>query len=132
MTDITPERMSEEQLAAYAGIIGGTPTQMKVRIDDVLRRLLAHIAWQSAFIGGSKVVRVSTDALRELQGIAAGTAGVEHVLILTGSNNLTIKHDSGSATGKRIYCHGSADITLAPNDILFLWFDATTDVWRAR
>lgn len=86
----------------------------------------------SAFIGGSKVVRVSTDALRELQGIAAGTAGVEHVLILTGSNNLTIKHDSGSATGKRIYCHGSADITLAPNDILFLWFDATTDVWRAR
>ncbi len=87
----------------------------------------------SAFVGASKIVRISTDAAnRRLQGAAAGTDGVEHVLTNTGSYDIIIEHNSASATGQVFLCSGSRDIILRPNGMVDGWYDATTQAWRMR
>lgn len=79
----------------------------------------------------SLLVRLSTDASRDLQGITAGVDGEMHILANVGVQNLVLKDASGSATGAPIWTTTGADITLAPGEQAFIWYDDTLDVWWA-
>jgi len=76
--------------------------------------------------------RLSSDASRDIQGIAVGADGEERYITNVGANNIVIKNDSASATaaGNKILTHTGADITLAAQGAIALWYDGTSSRWR--
>jgi hypothetical protein len=75
--------------------------------------------------------RLSSNASRTVTGIAAGGDGRFVLLINVGANDIVLANqDIGSAAANRIITGTGADVTLAPNDSIFAWYDDTTDRWR--
>lgn len=80
---------------------------------------------------GSTVWRVSSDASRNITGIdATGTSvGRTIYLVNVGSQNIVLKNaDAGSSAVNRFALN--ADITLAANQGVQLWYDGTSTRWR--
>lgn len=76
-------------------------------------------------------IRLSTDASRTVTGFAG--ARPEATIANVGAQDLVIAHDSASSdAANRILCHGSANITVGPNGLLFIFYDYQTTKWRAR
>ena len=75
---------------------------------------------------------LTSDASRDIQGIAVGVDGEERFVINAGSQNIVLKNDSGSATaaGNKILTHTGADITLAAQGAARLVYDGTNSRWR--
>lgn len=77
------------------------------------------------------VLRLSTDASRTITGIADGVSGRNLWIVNVGSNNLTLSNQSASSSAaNRIICAQGADMTLAADDVVHLWYDVTTARWR--
>ncbi len=84
-----------------------------------------------ASIGGRFVLRVSTDATRTLTGIAATAATDSVIIVNIGSNDLVLAHQNvGSAAANRLLMSTGSDITLAPDEAMYLWHDDVTGRWR--
>jgi hypothetical protein len=84
--------------------------------------------------GQPGVWRLSTDASRDITGILAQSDGMRLVVYNVGAFNVVLKHqNAGSAAENRIICAGAGavDITLAPNDSAEMYYDDTTERWRA-
>ncbi len=75
--------------------------------------------------------RLSSDAARDLTGIAAGIDGEIHLLVNVGSNNIVIKHDVTSTAANRFKNSTGADITLAANQAVDIIYDSTASRWLA-
>lgn len=110
-TDIT-------QAVKLGGVI--SPTQLSANTDD----------WAPTGFATATVIRVSTDASRNLTGIAAGAARLIKVLANIGSNNLVLKHDATSTAANRFLLPGSTDFVLRPNMVVIVWYDSTSSRWR--
>lgn len=83
------------------------------------------------------VVRISSDAARDITGIAAPTISTTVTpsawwLILqnVGSFNITLKDNSGSSSAGNKFAF-DADIVLKPDQCAFLIYDSVATVWRA-
>lgn len=100
------------------GII--SPTQLIANQDD----------WDPASLATAAVIRISTDAARDLTGIAAQAASTRLLLCNVGGFNCVLKHDVTSTAANRFYGPGSADFTLTPNKAVEIWYDATSSRWR--
>lgn len=100
-----------------------SPTQLSANTDN----------WNPTGLATSRIIRVSTDASRNLTGItAAGGAFPYDIkrLINVGSFNLVLIHDATSTAANRFLIPGSLDLTLLPNDSVVTWYDPTTERWR--
>jgi hypothetical protein len=75
--------------------------------------------------------RLSTDAARDITGIAYSADGESIYIVNVGANNLTLKHqNAGSRAENRLICTAAADIVLAANEAALGWYDEITLRWR--
>jgi hypothetical protein len=75
-------------------------------------------------------LRINSDAARNITGLAGGVKGRIIVLHNTGSFGITLKRqDASSSVGNRFAI--DADITLAPDQSVWLRYDTTTARWRS-
>jgi hypothetical protein len=90
--------------------------------------------WAPDGLSYADVLRASTDASRNMHGIRApdrDTQSDSFRLVLTGSNDLVLKHESATATAAdRLYIPGAADLTLSPFDVVGMFYDFTAGRWR--
>jgi hypothetical protein len=77
------------------------------------------------------VVRLSSDAARDITGFAAGSSGQVIVLVNVGSFAITLRHQSTSSTAaNRVVVPWAADYILDPSYAAVLLYDATASRWR--
>jgi hypothetical protein len=97
-----------------------TPDQFVANTDDFNPAGRDALTW-----------RLSTDASRNLTGIAAPTTpGEVHVLLNVGAFDLVLKHDATSAAANRFLCPDDADVTLQKDSTVLLVYDGTSTRWR--
>lgn len=75
-------------------------------------------------------IRLNSDASRDITGIVAGINGEMLVLHNIGSFNIVLKDESGSSSAANRLAL-NADITLLPDQSIWLWYDSTSTRWRA-
>lgn len=81
--------------------------------------------------GTGDIVRLSSDAARNITGITAGGSGDVRVLVNVGSFTITLVHQSTSSTAaNRFLVSFGADYLLAANAAAVIVYDATTSRWR--
>lgn len=78
----------------------------------------------------SAVLRLSSDASRDITGLAGGADGRVLLVFNVGSNNIVLKDESASSTAANRFAL-NGDITLAADNSVILWYDATSSRWRA-
>jgi hypothetical protein len=82
-------------------------------------------------IGSGTFFRLSSDASRNITGLANGVDGRVIFIVNVGSNNIVIQHNNaGSSDGNKILSGTGADITLAGNDSIQLIYDGISSRWR--
>lgn len=103
-----------------AGVI--SPAQLTANTDD----------YNPTGFNLATVLRVSTDASRNLTGLTAPSpARPKRVLLLNvGANALVLKHDQTSTAANRFYTPNNADYTIAQNSGALLEYDPTSSRWR--
>jgi hypothetical protein len=75
--------------------------------------------------------RLSSDASRDITGIANGVDGRRITLVNVGTNDIVLKNnDAGSTAANRLLTGTGADVTLGADDSAELIYDATTSRWR--
>jgi len=77
------------------------------------------------------LLRINTDAARNITGIATGADGRMLVIVNTGSFVISLLHESASSTAANRFTFDSADINLAPSACVVLLYDNTSSRWRA-
>lgn len=86
--------------------------------------------------GVGRRYRLSTTggATRTVTGLSIGQAdGQEFSVVNLGPNNVVLAHqNAGSSAANRFICTGAANITLATDEEALVWYDATTQRFRAR
>lgn len=79
--------------------------------------------------GSADVLRLTSDASRDITGLAF-PAGAKTILIHNvGSNDIVLKDESASSTAANRFAL-SADVTLTGDQSVMLWYDATSSRWR--
>lgn len=82
-------------------------------------------------VGKADVLRLSTDASRNLTGFDGGIPGREFILINVGSQDIVIQNQNASSEEEnRVITGTGADITVAADDVVRHWYDAVTGRWR--
>jgi hypothetical protein len=75
-------------------------------------------------------IRINSDASRDITGVVAGINGEMLVLHNVGAFNIVLRDENaGSSAANRFALN--ADITLAPDQSIWLWYDSTSSRWRA-
>lgn len=75
--------------------------------------------------------RLSSDASRDITGIANGVDGRRITLANVGTNDIVLKNaDANSTAANRLLTGTGADVTLGADDSAELIYDATTSRWR--
>jgi hypothetical protein len=74
-------------------------------------------------------LRLSTDAARELTGLAGGAAGRIITIHNIGSNTLTLRDENGSSTDTNRFAL-NGDVALQADECVTLQYDNTTGRWR--
>lgn len=97
-----------------------SPAQLTANTDN----------WSVTGLSTAAVIRASTNASRNLTGIASPTAGQRVTLCNVGSFDLVLMHDVTSTAANRFYCPNNTDLTLDPNASVDLWYDNTSSRWR--
>lgn len=101
---------------AFPGDI--SPTQLSANTDD----------YSPTGLSSAAVLRLSTDASRNLTGIQGGADGRILLLLNVGSNPLVLKNDATSTAANRFLLNG--DVTLNGGEAALLWYDSTSSRWR--
>jgi hypothetical protein len=96
-----------------------SPTQLSANTNN----------WAPVSLSTSSVIRVSTDASRDLTGITGGADGRILILVNVGTNNLVLKNEDTNSTAANRFSFGS-NRTLAGGDGLLLWYDTVSSRWR--
>lgn len=96
-----------------------SPSQLTANTND----------WNPTGLSTATVIRFSTDAARDITGLAGGADGRVIVLHNVGSQDGVLKDESGSSTAANRFAF-SADVTLAGDQSVTLRYDATSSRWR--
>jgi len=79
----------------------------------------------------SEIVRLDSDASRNITGLAATADRVLKKLINVGSFNIVLgDEDVGSAAANRITVSGGVNLTMQPDDAVDVFYDSTSARWR--
>lgn len=106
-------------------LIDSTPTQITADQNN-------YAGAEGTATSRSSVWRISSDAARNITGIANGLQGRKLLLINVGSQNIVIQNENASSTAaNRVITGTGADVTLAADDTMELWYDSTSSRWRA-
>lgn len=103
---------------AFTGVI--SPTQLTGNTDN----------WDPTGLSTAAVIRMSSDAGRNLTGIVAQTGGRRITLLNIGAYTITLVHDATSTAANRFYCPGLGNLSLRGGGGVDIWYDATTARWR--
>jgi len=76
------------------------------------------------------VIRISSDAARNITGLSAGTDGDIKIVENVGSFSITLKDESASSTAANRFALTSDQI-LSPDSVVILKYDGTSARWRA-
>ena len=102
---------------AWTGDI--SPTQIAANTDN----------YDPTGLSTAAVLRLTTDASRNITGLAGGADGRIVVIHNVGSFNIVLKDETTSTAANRFAL--SADVTLVPDNVCVLQYDSTTSRWRA-
>lgn len=97
-----------------------SPSQITANQDD----------YNPTGLATANTLRLSTDASRDVTGLAGGADGRLMIVHNVGSNPLVLKDESASSTAANRFALGGADATLAANQSVTLQYDATSSRWR--
>lgn len=100
-----------------SGVI--SPAQLTANTDN----------WNPASLSTASVIRFSTDASRNITGLAGGASGRCILLVNTGSQDAVLVHDATSTAANRFYCPNAANYTLKGKASVGLWYDNTASRW---
>lgn len=101
-----------------------TPAQITANTNDYAP---ATVAGQTFL--QSNVLRLSTDASRNVTGLTGGAAGRELRLCNVGSFPIVFTREDAASTAANRFAF-DADLTIQPNQSVYLWYDATSSRWR--
>lgn len=108
-------------------LVAMTPAQLVANTDD----------WDPVdavdpdiTLGDVELIRASTDASRDLTGLAAPDGRRSLVLENVGAFDLVLKHDTTSAAANRFLCPGDVDLTLPKDSGVLLEYDTDSARWR--
>lgn len=107
-----------QQAIALSGHI--SPSQLVANTND----------WTPTGFSTASTVRFSTDASRNITGLAGGANGRIVILHNVGAQNAVLINNSASSAAGNKFFIGS-DITLSADTSITLRFDATSNGWRA-
>lgn len=79
-------------------------------------------------IATASILRLNTDASRNLTGITTGADGRLLLVLNIGSFPLVLVDDATSTAANRFQLNG--DVTLAADEGVVLWYDSTSSRWR--
>jgi hypothetical protein len=80
----------------------------------------------------ASVLRISTDAARNITGLAGGSAGRTLLLLNVGGFTITLKHESGSSTAaNRFTFENAADVEITSGGGILLTYSAASSRWRS-
>lgn len=79
----------------------------------------------------ASVLRLSTDASRDVTGLAGGADGRAIFLYNVGAQNLVLKNQSSSSSAANRFAL-NADLTIGADQGIALLYDSTSSRWRAR
>lgn len=83
--------------------------------------------------GVANILRLSTDASRNITGMVAQASGIMCLLFNVGAQDIVLQHANvGSAAANQFLCPGAADLTIGAGDAALLVYDGTTAAWRVR
>lgn len=97
-----------------------SPAQLTANTDD----------YDPADLATSGVLRITASGAINLTGIAADSGNSWLLLINSGTNTITLKHDVTSTAANRFYCKGAADYALTSRSSALLFYDSTSSRWR--
>lgn len=106
-----------QQTAALTGDI--SPSQITSNQND----------YSPTGLSTASVLRLSTDASRDITGLAGGSDGRLLLLHNVGAQNIVLKDESASSTAGNRFAL-SADVTLAGDQSTLLQYDSTSSRWR--
>jgi hypothetical protein len=81
---------------------------------------------------GASILRLSTDASRDITSIVGGVTGRLLLIANVGSQNIVFKNDDGVTGTAANRFALNADITMLPGQSLMFWYDGTSSRWRAN
>lgn len=77
----------------------------------------------------ASVLRLSSDASRNITGLAGGSDGLVKLIWNVGAQNIVLKDESASSTAANRFAL-SADVTIAADSGVLIQYDATSSRWR--
>jgi hypothetical protein len=87
--------------------------------------------WSPAGLSTARIIRLSTDASRNITGLEAQQSGTLLSIININVNDAVLVNESGaSAAANRFICPGGANYTLTSGSAASLWYDGTSTRWR--
>lgn len=96
-----------------------TPTQITANQND----------YNPTGLNRNYHIRLSSDASRDITGIVKGVDGQMFILHNVGSFNIVLKDESASSTAANRFAL-NADVTIAPDQSVSIWYDSTSSRWR--
>lgn len=106
-----------DSFVRFSGII--SPAQLTANTND----------WNPAGLATSSTIRFSTDASRNITGLAGGAAGRMMRLHNVGAQPAVLQNQNAGSTAANRFLF-TADLTLLGNETCELQYDATTSNWR--
>jgi hypothetical protein len=103
-------------------------------LDTTMAQLTGNV--NDYYVGLRGVVRLSSDASRNITGFTSQIGSTNQngrwmTLINVGAQNIVIQNQNASSTTtNRIITGTGADVTMAADATLTLWYDGTTGRWR--
>ena len=83
-------------------------------------------------LGTGGIIRLSSDAARNITGFSGGQSGDARLLVNVGSFAITLKHQSTSSNEtNRIIGVSSADVAIPSQGSVVIYYDGTDSRWRA-
>lgn len=119
LTGTYPNPAVAQASAAFAFTADITPSQITSNQNDYAPT--GHVS--------AVVMRLSSDASRDITGLAGGADGRLVILHNVGSNSIVLKDESASSTAANRFAL-NADITLGADQGVILNYDSTSSRWR--
>lgn len=79
---------------------------------------------------GASILRLNSDASRNVTGLVGGVSGRLLIISNVGSNAIVLKDEDAGSTAANRFAFAS-DFTLNADQSLTLWYDATSSRWRS-
>lgn len=109
---------------------------MSIKLIPTTQNIVATLSQASSdqnnyVLGAGDIIRLSTDAARNITGIVATFDGDARLLMNIGSFDITLKHQSSSSTAaNRFICAGASDYVVSSGSSAPVVYDAASGGWR--